>query len=158
MKRKTEHSKKNHVLITGISATGKSSVLKELSSRGYKVIDTIPIGSTYQENDSQWGLGFLWDEDEITDLLNENNGQPLFISGTVVNQRRFYDRFDCVILLTAPLDILKGRLEKSKTMNCESIVNFKEKVEPILKEGVDYIIDTDKSLIQLANEIEALLK
>ena len=39
----------------------------------------------------------------------------LYVSGTVSNQGRFYPRFDAVVLLSAPLDVLLQRVEERAT-------------------------------------------
>ena len=43
-------------------------------------------------------------------LLFEPDGEHLFVSGCVANQVRFYDRFDAIALLTAPLDVILERI------------------------------------------------
>lgn len=37
------------------------------------------------------------------------------MSGTVSNQGRFYDRFDAVVLLSAPADVLLDRISSRAT-------------------------------------------
>ena len=57
----------------------------------------------------------LWRDDRIDALLNEHDGGVLFISGCVANQGRFYPRFDAVVLLSAPVDLILERLAVRKT-------------------------------------------
>ena len=57
----------SRVLVTGMSGTGKSSVLAELSRRGYRVVDTDDPGwREYRENaepsDELHRGEWLWDE------------------------------------------------------------------------------------------------
>src|SRR5690348_16281340 len=88
------------VLVTGMSGAGKSTLLEELSCRGYRVVDTDYDG---------WTLaGGAWDEARMAALLAEPG--DVFVSGTVDNQGRFYDRFDHVVLLSAPLNVLLDRV------------------------------------------------
>jgi shikimate kinase len=101
------------VLVTGMSGTGKSSVLQELRSRGFRVIDTDYAGWT-EWSDAEGG--YVWREDRMTELLAAEGGPSLYVAGTVSNQRRFYDRFDAVVLLSAPAAVLLERLT-SRTTN-----------------------------------------
>jgi hypothetical protein len=39
----------------------------------------------------------------------------LYVSGTFSNQGHFYDRFDSVVLLSAPADVLLSRIEHRST-------------------------------------------
>ena len=57
------------VLITGLSGTGKSSLIGELSSRGYKAVDTDWNPEWEEPPDSVEGSGWLWREDRIKALL-----------------------------------------------------------------------------------------
>jgi shikimate kinase len=93
------------VLVTGMSGTGKSSLLAQMSRRGFLCIDTdyddwtLPDGS--------------WDEERMKALLAAQ--AEVIVSGTVENQRRFYDRFDHVVLLSAPLAVLLARVAARTT-------------------------------------------
>ena len=51
----------------------------------------------------------LWDEEKVGRLLAED-GPTLFVSGTVRNQGRFYDRFDAVVLFSAPTEVILERI------------------------------------------------
>ena len=96
-----------------MSGTGKSTVLAELRGRGYEAVET---------DEPEWmewsdeAAGYVWREDRVAELLAQEREAPLFVSGTVSNQRRFYPDFDAVVLLSAPLEELLGRIE-SRTTN-----------------------------------------
>ena len=95
-----------------MSGTGKSTVLAELRRRGYQVVETDePQWMEWSDEDG----GYVWREDRIAELLAREGEGPLFVSGTVSNQGRFYPRFDAVVLLSAPLDVLLGRIEGRTT-------------------------------------------
>jgi predicted ATPase len=78
------------VLVTGMSGTGKSSALAELSRRGFEVVDTDESGWTELARDG----GHVWREDRIDELLARDRDVTLFVSGTVSNQGGFYPWFD----------------------------------------------------------------
>ncbi|MET0937658.1 MAG: hypothetical protein ABWY51_00360, partial [Gaiellaceae bacterium] len=52
----------------------------------------------------------LWRENRIDALLTEHDDGALFISGTVANQGTFYPRFEAVVLLSAPADVILERV------------------------------------------------
>ena len=83
------------VLVTGMSGVGKSTVLRELGRRGFATVDT-DYGSWCHETDGE----MLWDEPRMALFLAAERADVLFLSGTVSNQGRFYDKFDAVVLLT----------------------------------------------------------
>ena len=101
------------ILVTGMSGTGKSSALDELRLLGFRTVDTDERGW------SEWSDaedGYVWREDRMAELLASDIGPALYVSGTVSNQGRFYDRFDAVVLLSASAEVLVGRIE-SRTNN-----------------------------------------
>jgi dephospho-CoA kinase len=95
-----------------MSGTGKSTVLAELRRRGYDVVESDePEWMEWSNEDG----GYLWREDRVAELLAREREAPLFVSGTVSNQGRFYPDFDAVVLLSAPLEVLLGRIEHRTT-------------------------------------------
>lgn len=111
------------VLITGMSGTGKSSALAELARRGYRVVDTDDPGwrdyRQYPQPLDELHRGdFVWVEDRMTSLLDEDDGydaRGLFVGGAASNQSSFYDRFDAVVLLSAPAEVLLERVARRTT-------------------------------------------
>ncbi len=95
-----------------MSGTGKSTVLAELRRRGYDVVETDKPEWMEWSNDDG---GYVWREDRVAELLAREREAPLFLSGTVSNQGRFYPDFDAVVLLSAPLDVLLHRIEHRTT-------------------------------------------
>ena len=93
------------VLLTGMSGTGKSSVVRALTARGYKAVDTDdgwcePLPDGRQR----------WREGAIGELLDTEDADVLFVAGCEENQVRFHPRFDHIVLLSAPPEILLERL------------------------------------------------
>jgi dephospho-CoA kinase len=136
------------ILVTGMSGTGKSSALAELARRGFRTVDTDEYGWTAEDPDG----GRWWDEKRIQQLLAEQ-GPTLYMSGTVSNQGRFYDRFDAVVLLSAPADVLLERIS-SRTTNeygksleeRELILTHLREVEPLLRATCTHEIDAARPL------------
>jgi len=90
----------SRVLVTGMSGAGKSTVLDELRCRGFHAVDTDYDGWVLRDGN--------WDEPRMQRLLSGH--QDVVVSGTVENQVRFYDRFEHVVLLNAPLGVLLQRV------------------------------------------------
>ena len=95
-----------------MSGTGKSSALLELSKLGFRVVDTDEPDWT-EWSDSE--AGYVWREDRLAELLAGEAGPSLYVSGTVSNQGRFYSRFDEIVLLSAPAEVLLRRIENRTT-------------------------------------------
>ena len=144
----------SRVLVTGMSGAGKSTLLHELSRRGHRTVDTDHDGWETSEG--------MWDEPRMTRLLAIEN--DVVISGTVENQGHFYDRFEHVILLTAPLDVLLARVATRTTNPYGStpedraeITEYVRTVEPLLRRGATVVLDGRLPLDELADAVEALL-
>jgi dephospho-CoA kinase len=137
------------VLITGMSGTGKSTALAELGRRGFRVVDTDDPGWKVQRDDGEP----VWDENRIEALLAADDGRSLFVSGTVANQGAFYDRFDAVVLLSAPAEVILERIEsrtsngfgKSPEERARVLADLAE-VEPLLRAGCTVEIDAGRPL------------
>jgi shikimate kinase len=105
------------VLLTGMSGTGKSTLIKALAARGYKAVDADDHGLSEWVAvplDEPTGLGrgqdWVWREDRIQDLLASDDAEVLFLSGCSPNQGTFYPQFDHIVLLTAPAAVIVERL------------------------------------------------
>ncbi|HEY2310607.1 MAG TPA: AAA family ATPase [Gaiellaceae bacterium] len=145
------------ILVTGMSGTGKSSALAELARRDFRTVDTDELDWTVEDDDG----GHWWDEDRIAELLAEE-GPTLYLSGTVSNQGRFYDRFDAVVLLSAPADVLIERLSGRTTNDYgksleerELILEHVREVEPLLRPTCTHEID---ATLPPADVVERLLE
>ena len=103
--------------MTGMSGTGKSSALVELGRRGYRVVDADGPGwCKWVESSDEDGRGeWLWVEERMTGLLDSDDGRTLFVQGCVRNQGKFYDRFDAVVLLSAPAEVILDRIARRTT-------------------------------------------
>ena len=103
------------VLVTGMSGTGKSTVLTELARRGHDVADT-DYGDWIEEVTTPTGeLERLWRPRAIEALLHAHEADLVFVAGCVANQGAFYPRFDAVVLLSAPLTVMLERVVTRET-------------------------------------------
>lgn len=147
------------ILLTGMSGTGKSSIVHELVTRGYAAIDTDDGWCEPQPDGRQ-----LWREDAIEALLATEHASVLFVAGCEENMVRFLPRFDHVVLLTAPLETLVDRLA-TRTNNPygkrpEEFRRFLGdvwEVEPLLRDLADHEICTTASLDEVVATILRLV-
>jgi broad-specificity NMP kinase len=152
------------VLVTGMSGTGKSAALAELARRGHRVVDT-DYGEYSEEApcSNAGGREQLWREDRIEALLDGHDDGMLFVSGCVSNQGKFYPRFDAVVLLTAPANVILERVA-SRESNAfgkreaerDRILYDLATVEPLLRAGATAEIDTRTPLDEVVNGLESI--
>jgi dephospho-CoA kinase len=145
------------VLVTGMSGTGKSSALAELARRGHRVVDT-DYGDWIER-----GAEPLWREDRIDELLDEHEDRVLFVSGCVANQGKFYPRFDAIVLLSAPADVILERVAGRSTNDFgqtdserEQILSDLAAAEPLLRPGATAEIDARAPLAEVVDALERI--
>lgn len=158
----------SRILITGMSGTGKSSALAELGRRGYRVVDTDDPGwREYREDvDSSDDLRrgeWLWVEGKLAALLDSDDGRTLFVQGCVRNQSTFYDRFDAVVLLSAPADVILERIARRTTnhygkspLERAMILDDLARVEPLLRAGCTHELDASRPLEAVVADLVAI--
>ena len=151
--------------MTGMSGTGKSSALAELGRRGYSVVDTDDPGwreyREYVEPSDEVHRGeWLWVEERITGLLDSDDGRSLFVQGCVRNQSTFYDRFDAVVLLSAPIDVILDRVAHRTTndygktpLERAMIVDDLAAIEPLLRRGCTHELDASRPLAEVVADL-----
>ena len=143
-----------------MSGTGKSSALAELRKRGFEVVDTDDPGWTQWDDDDD---GDVWSEDRIAELLERERDVVLYVSGTVSNQGRFYPRFDAVVLLSAPAEVLLHRMERRTTNDYGKSVEERRlvlehlaEVEPRLRATCTHEIDATQPLDDVVAQLVAI--
>jgi dephospho-CoA kinase len=148
------------VLVTGMSGTGKSTALDELGRRGFRVVDTDGLGwSEWAPATNEW----LWRVDRIAELLASEESDVLYVSGCMSNQGKFYDRFDAVVLLSAPLDVILERVASRTTNDYGKapgeldLIRFHlETVEPLLRATATHELDASKPLDDVVDALVAI--
>ena len=151
-----------------MSGTGKSSALAELGRRGYRVVDTDDpgwreyresVGSSDELHRGEW----LWVEDRIAGLLDSDDDRSLFVEGCVRNQSTFYDRFDAVVLLSAPAEVLLERIARRTTneygktpVERAMILADLATVEPLLRAGCTHELDASRPLAEVVADLVAI--
>ena len=143
------------VLVTGMSGAGKSTVLAAVARRGYPTVDTDYDG---------WELpGALWDEPRMSALLSEND--TIAVSGTAQNQGRFYNRFEHVIYLRVPLEVLLDRVRTrasnpyGKTADQQAdITRYVAEVEPLIRRTATLELDGLLPVPDLTDRVEQCLR
>ena len=144
----------SRVLVTGMSGAGKSTLLAAVARRGYATVDTDYDG---------WELAdALWDEPRMSALLAEH--ATIAVSGTASNQGLFYDRFDHVVYLHAPLDVLLDRVRTRRNNpygrtdeQQADIARYVRDVEPVIRRGATLELDGRLPIPELADRLERCL-
>jgi len=144
--------------VTGMSGTGKSSALAELGRRGFRVVDNdSPTWSEWAQD--EW----LWREDRMAELLAAEDVRPLFVSGCMSNQGKFYDRFEAVVLLSAPAEVILDRIEHRTTNDYgktpaerELVLHHLASVEPRLRATCTHELDASRPLEDVVDALIAI--
>jgi shikimate kinase len=152
------------ILVTGVSGTGKSTVLEELGRRGHRVVDTdYGEWSEVVPMDEPPGWEQRWREDRIEELIAGHGEGTLFLSGCVANQGRFYARFDAVVLLSAPATVILERVGARQTNpfgksaeERDLILHHLATVEPLLRATATHEVDTQRAVAEVADELDGI--
>jgi broad-specificity NMP kinase len=157
-------------LVTGLSGNGKSTALAELARRGYRCVDTGDPGwreyRPYADPPDELHRGeWLWVEERIAELLDSDDGRPLFVEGCVANQFAFYERFDAVVLLSAPVEVILDRVEHRVTndygkvpLERAMIVADLVELEPLLRKGCTHELDARRPLDDVVADLIAIAR
>jgi len=145
------------VLITGMSGTGKSAVVKELRRRGHTAYDADDDGYSEPGVDGAW----RWRVDAVADLLDTSDAGVLFFAGCSEEQAVF--TWDRTIVLTAPEPVIVRRL-RDRTGNPfgksdrerQKILGDLRDVEPRLRRSATAVIDATQPLATVVAEILAI--
>jgi dephospho-CoA kinase len=141
-----------------MSGVGKSTVVGELVARGHKAVD-----ADYGYCDLLPDGRQQWREDAIERLLDTEDAPVLFLAGSEENQVRFHPRFDAIVLLTAPVDVLTDRLATRDTnpfgkdpAELARILDDLREVEPLLRGVATHEIDATRPVGEVVAEVERI--
>ena len=144
------------VLVTGMSGTGKSTLVRELRRRGFKAYDADDDGFSEPRGDGRWG----WRVERVADVLKEGETAPdlLFFAGCSEEQATL--PFDYRVLLTAPSEILLQRLMTRSTNAYGRLAEERAQVladladvEPLLRRSADLILVTTEPTPLIADAL-----
>ena len=143
------------VLLTGMSGTGKSTVIDELVARGFLAIDA-DEGWSESGPEGDW----VWIEDRIQRLLSDKPSDDLFLSGCASNQGKFYPQFSHIILLSAPVDLIMQRLADRRNNTFGKLPEERMRVlsdisavEPLLRKTSGCEIDTSVPVHEVVEKL-----
>jgi dephospho-CoA kinase len=142
------------VLVTGVSATGKSALVKELRRRDYCAFDADDDGFTTPLEDGTWA----WRPDLITALFDQLGDELVFFAGCSDEQADF--DFDFKVLLTAPVQIIVERLQLRTTNTFGKTQAQQDRVLadmvcvlPLLRASADLVIETTRPINEVADTV-----
>jgi dephospho-CoA kinase len=148
------------ILVTGMSGSGKSSALERLRLLGFQTVDT-DEGAWTEWSDAEGG--YVWREERIAELLADDEGPSLYVSGTVSNQGRFYHRFDAIVLLSAPANVLLSRIDTRTTNRYgktaaqrELVLRDLAEAEPHIRRTCTHEIDATQPLVDVVTQLADL--
>ncbi|MFF0245299.1 AAA family ATPase [Streptosporangium sandarakinum] len=151
------------ILVTGMSGTGKSTALEMLAARGHRAVDTDSDRWSHWVTLPDGSVDWAWREPAIGDLLAGHREGALFVAGCKTNQGRFYSRFDHIVLLSAPAEVMLARIA-TRTNNpfgkrpeeCEAILRDLAEVEPLLRATCTAEIDASAPIDRVVRQLEEL--
>jgi shikimate kinase len=139
-----------------MSGVGKSTIGVALRSRGFKAVD---LDCGYCNPDGSWN------ETLVERLISTEDAEILFVIGAADNQPRFYPRFDLIVLLSAPVEVMIKRLSDRTTnpfgkhpTELAKVLSDHQEYEPLIRRIADAEIVTDRHTDAVLEELLVLVR
>jgi AAA domain len=145
------------VLLTGMSGTGKSTLVQELRRRGHAAYDADDDGFSERRAQGRWG----WRADAVASLLAQiPDGELLFFAGC--SEEQIEMPFDYRVVLTVPQDEIVMRL-RTRTSNAygqkpgelQQVLADLANIEPLLRRSADLVLSTTAPVAEVADRLLA---
>jgi dephospho-CoA kinase len=156
-----------------MSATGKSTLVREPAALGYRAVDADTSEFSEWTDASRFadlpgtsvepGKDWAWREDRIAELLSREDGDILFLADCAPNMGTFLPYFDYVGLLVASDELIIQRL-KSRTGDAYGkqpaevarVLYLRQSVEPLLRRSASHEIDTSAPIEDVLASLQRL--
>ena len=153
---------RKRILLTGMSGVGKSTLLSCMQSDQVFCLDL--DNSEWMQQNPLTGERMIR-TDALLHYLASRPEPVILLAGCESNQRELYPDLDAVVLMTAPLDVMKERV-RNRSENpygkseeeWEQIVRNKEEVEPLIARNCTHILDTDCSLAEAIEKMTLIIE
>ena len=106
---------------------------------------------------------WLWVEERVAELLDSDEWSLAVRQGCVRNQSKFYDRFNVVVLLSAPADVILDRIARRTTnsygktpVERAMILDDLARVEPLLRGSCTHELDASRPLDEVVADLIAI--
>lgn len=148
------------ILLTGMSAVGKTTVLAGLLGRGWRTVDADEDGLVDEHPDrTELRLPEL-----VAILEQPRHDRPLAVAATGEGQGRLYPLVDHVVALVAPWPVVEERLATRTGNHFGKDPSERERVradhetyEPLIRDGADLVLDTSThSLEEVLDRLDGL--
>lgn len=147
------------ILLTGMSGTGKSTVVDALGVAGVPAVD-LDDGYVVVHDDGTQD----WDEAAVTTLLDASPAEVLVLAGCEQNMVGFLNRFDAIVLLTAPEAVLRERVLRRTSHDFgkdaaewSRILADLREVEPQLRRVATHELLTDRPIDEVVEDVLAII-
>jgi len=145
-------------LLTGMSGTGKSTLVRELRRRGFVAFDADDDGFSEPREAGRWG----WRRDRVAQLLAGHTEGVLFFAGCSEEQADL--PFDFRVLLTAAEPVLVSRL-RTRAGNAygrtgdelAQVLADRAEIEPLLRRSADLVLATTVAPDELVDSLLAAI-
>jgi broad-specificity NMP kinase len=164
------------ILITGVAGTGKSVICNKLNKLGYKALGIEDIDGLFAMIDKKTGKQFknfdndnlelvkqadwICNKKKLQHLMRKKSNELVFYCGTASNLNDLLYLFDKIFLLKVNQKVLRQRLSTrtsndfGRTAEVQRwVFSWKKWWENHMKEKGAIIIDANRSLREIANEI-----